>query len=365
MNDYWNLSDGQKRMVLEQAATKVGLPVESVEKDLWVTAVLECVFSLPYADKFVFKCPIKVLHGDESYYSMSKDHIVVPEKTQFKDGEAWVNTLTHEQIHSLGAESRLGRIKPAAFGSREYAREELVAELGSALVCQWYGINKHLKDDSATYLKSWLNSLHESPQFLKTVMLDVKKASSLVIQHFDKVAIEIENEKAQGKSQSAVQTATVSSGSKVEQQEKSETVAAKSAPRTEPVFYASIAYLQNTDDTQLFDRLQEQGDYKRILQEAAEYDIGDAPDLSQTFKSPTQNRGDDLLDENDHYAVVYNNSVGGTYEVFRKLNEQQVQNTLTRYGLPDNATAEVKEVAAKMPEFQEKEQEEQSHGFRR
>ena len=85
--------------------------------------------------------------------------------------------------------------------------------------------------------------------------------------------------------------------------------------------------------------------YKHILQEAAEYDIGDAPDLSQTFKSPVQNRGDDLLDENDHYAVVYNNSVGGTYEVFRKLNEQQVQNTLTRYGLPDNATAEVKNIA--------------------
>lgn len=74
MNDYWNLSDGQKRMVLEHTATKVGLPVESVEKDLWVTAVLECVFSLPYADKFVFKCPIKVLHGDESYYSISNQY---------------------------------------------------------------------------------------------------------------------------------------------------------------------------------------------------------------------------------------------------------------------------------------------------
>ena len=187
----------------------------------------------------------------------------------------------------------------------------------------------------------------------------------MLSQHIEKMAQQIEMEKTQGKSQSAVQTATVSSDSKVEQQEKTETVAAKSAPRTEPVFYASIAYLQNTDDTQLFDRLQEQGDYKRILQEAAEYDFGDAPDLSQTFKSPIQNRGDDLLDENDHYAVVYNNSVGGTYEVFRKLNEQQVQNTLTRYGLPDNATAEVTEVAAKMPEFQEKEQEELSHGFRR
>ena len=187
----------------------------------------------------------------------------------------------------------------------------------------------------------------------------------MLSQHIEKMAQQIEMEKTQGKSQSAVQTATVSSDSKVETQEKSETVTAKSAPRTEPVFYASIAYLQSTDNTQLFDRLQEQGDYKRILQEAAEYDYGDAPDLSQTFKSPTQNRGDDLLDENDHYAVVYNNSVGGTYEVFRKLNESQVQATLTRYGLPDNATSEVKEVAAKMPEFQEKEQEEQSHGFRR
>ena len=363
--------------------------LKEARPELWQKLVDECQIETKNRngkDMFTFEplektvkaqswvCPIKVLHGDESYYSISKDHIVVPEKTQFKDGEAWVNTLTHEQIHSLGAESRLGRIKPAAFGSREYAREELVAELGSALVCQWYGINKHLKDDSATYLKSWLNSLHESPQFLKTVMLDVKKASSLVIQHFDKVAIEIENEKTQGKSQSAAPSVVVvSPGKKAETENQSKpkegTVAAKSAPnvstQNEPVYYASVAYLQSTDNTQLFNRLMEQGDYKRILQEAAEYDFGGAPDLSQTFKSPTQNRGDDLLDENDHYAVVYNNSVGGTYEVFRKLNEQQVQNTLTRYGLPDNATAAVKDVAAKMPEFQEKEQKEQSHGYRR
>ncbi len=248
----------------------------------------------------------------------------------------------------------------------------MVAELGSALVCQNYGITKHLKDDSAAYLKSWLNSLNESPQFLKSVMLDVKKATSILIQQFDKVALEIENEKAQGQKESNVHAvAGVSetiAQTKEKESQKEEIAAAKSAPsasnQKEPVYYASIAYLQSPDDTQLFDRLQEQGGYKRILQEAAEYDNGDAPDLSQTFKSPTQNRGDDLLDENDHYAVVYNNSVGGTYEVFRKLNEQQVQNTLTRYGLPDNATSEVKEVAAKMPEFQEKEQEER-HGMRR
>ena len=310
-------------------------------------------------------CPIKPKHGDEAYFSISKNEIVVPEKAQFKDGESFYSNLFHEMTHSTGHESQLARIKPTSFGSAEYAREELVAELSAALTAQRFGMAKHIKEDSASYLKSWLGSLKEEPQFIKSTLLDVKKASSMLSQHIEKMAQQIEMEKTQGKSQSAVQTATVSSDSKVEQQEKSETVAAKSAPRTEPVFYASIAYLQNTDDTQLFDRLQEQGDYKRILQEAAEYDIGDAPDLSQTFKSPTQNRGDDLLDENDHYAVVYNNSVGGTYEVFRKLNEQQVQNTLTRYGLPDNATPAVKDVAAKMPEFQEKEQEEQSHGFRR
>ena len=89
------------------------------------------------------------------------------------------------------------------------------------------------------------------------------------------------------------------------------------------------------------------------------------PDLSQTNKSPRQNRGDDLLDENDHYAVAHNANVGDTYEAFRKISESQVQKALTRYGLPNNATTDVKEVVAKMPEFQEKELEEQSHGFRR
>ncbi len=394
-DDYKNLSEEERKRynvypklqtyrVFNVAQTNL----KEARPELWQRLADECQIETKNRngkDMFTFEplektvkdqswvCPIKVQHGDESYYSISKDHIVVPEKTQFKDGEAWVNTLTHEQIHSLGAESRLGRIKPAAFGSREYAREELVAELGSALVCQWYGINKHLKDDSATYLKSWLNSLHESPQFLKTVMLDVKKASSQVIQHFDKVALEIENEKAQSKTQSVSQPITavaseVKTQSVEQSQPKEETIAAKSAPSVstskEPTYYASVAYLQSTDNTQLFDRMQEQGDYKRILQEASEYDNGDAPDLSQTFKTSTPSRHDDLLDEDDHYAVVYNPAVGGAYEVFRKISESQVRENLIRYGLPNHATKDVQAVAAKMPEFQNEEQE-QSHGMRR
>lgn len=309
-------------------------------------------------------CPIKPRHGDEAYFSISKNEIVVPEKAQFKDGESFYSNLFHEMTHSTGHESQLARIKPTSFGSAEYAREELVAELSAALTAQRFGMAKHIKEDSASYLKSWLGSLKEEPQFIKSTLLDVKKASSMLSQHIEKMAQQIEQEKAQGETKGETVAQTKERGI-----QNVETSAAKSAPSTsvqkEPVFYASIAYLQSTDGTQLFDRLQEQGDYKRILVEAAEYDMGDAPDLSQTYQSPTQNRGDDLLDENDHYAVVYNASVGGTYEVFRKISEEQVQANLTHYGLPDNATAEVKEVAAKMPEFQEKEQEEQSHGFRR
>ena len=50
-----------------------------------------------------------------------------------------------------------------------------MAELGSALVAQRYGMTKHIKEDSCAYLKGWLDELKESPQFIKTTLLDVKK----------------------------------------------------------------------------------------------------------------------------------------------------------------------------------------------
>ena len=146
---------------------------EMIEKKLWV-------------------CPISLEHQDSAYYSIAKDAIVLPEKSQFINGESFYGTLLHEMTHSTGAEGRLDRIKPAAFGSKEYAREELVAELGSALVASQYGITKTIKEDSAQYLGSWLDVLKESPEFLKTTLFDVKKASSMIAQRIDAVAEKIE-----------------------------------------------------------------------------------------------------------------------------------------------------------------------------
>lgn len=273
-------------------------------------------------------CPIKPTYGDNAYFSICKNEIVVPEKLQFTDGEAFYGTLLHEMSHSTGHESQLDRFKPTSFGSAEYAREELVAELGSALVAQRYGMTKHIKEDSAAYLKSWLESLKESPQFIKTTLLDVKKATSIINQHIDKVSLELEE----------AQTEEVV-------KEADRKVADN---KTVTPYYTSVVYLQSTDDTSVLDSLKDIGDYDRLLQEAKEYDQGNAIDLEHTYKSAVQNRGDDVLADDAHYAVVYNGSVGGTYEVMRKVTEEDVRDSITRYGLPSEASKDVEEVAKSM-----------------
>lgn len=155
------------------------------------------IFSFPVIDAMIannaWVCPIIPENQDRAYYSVSKDHIVVPTKEQFIDGESFYGTLLHEMTHSTGSESRLGRLKACTFGDENYSREELVAELGSALICQQNGIQKHVKGDSAAYLKSWLESLEESPDFIRTVMSDVKKATAVINYRMQDVSQQLEN----------------------------------------------------------------------------------------------------------------------------------------------------------------------------
>ena len=317
--------------------------LKEVRPEFWEK--LEQEYSMPKVEKdeqFAFEpvdrmiadnrwiCPIKPMFGDSAYFSISKNEIVMPEKRQFKDGESFYSNLFHEMGHSTGAEGQLDRIKPATFGSAEYAREELVAELTAALTAQRYGMTKHLKGDSAAYLKSWLDSLKESPQFIKTTLLDVKKATSMLTQHIDKIAMEIDQEKK------AEQTENVGNEEKME--------GSKDAGQ---VYYASVAYLQSTDDTSELDKLKEKGDYQGLLTLAKEYYDGNGMDEEQTYRKPCQNRGDDLLIEDKDFAVVYNGSVGGTYEVFLKHTEQEIRDHITRYGI-GRASEDVKAVAREM-----------------
>ena len=316
--------------------------LKEVRPELWEK--LEQEYSMPKVDRSeAFEpvdrmitdnrwiCPIKPMYGDSAYYSISKNEIVVPEKGQFKDGESFYSNLFHEMGHSTGAENQLDRLKPTTFGSAEYAREELVAELTAALTAQRYGMSKHLKDDTAAYLKAWLDSLKESPQYIKTVLLDVKKASSMLTQRIDQIALEIEEEKK------ATQAVEGTKGLDADAQ----------SAGAEKFFYASVAYLQTSDDTAELDKLKEKGDYEGLLTLAKEYYDGNGMDEEQTYRKPCQNRGDDLLIEDKDFAVVYNGSVGGTYEVFLKHTEQEVRDHITRYGI-GRASEDVKAVARDM-----------------
>lgn len=346
-DDYKMLSDEEKKMYNVYPKMQVfrvfnvqQTNLQEARPELWNKLANGDAIKLDEGDKMSFEpmdvmirdnrwiCPIKPMHQDKAYFSISKNEIVVPEKAQFKDGESYYGTLWHEMTHSTGIEGQLDRIKPAAFGSDEYAREELVAELGSALVAQRYGMSKALKEESCAYLKSWLEQLKESPQFIKTTLLDVKKASSLVTQNIDKIAQELDwkNRIQQDNGQ------------------RSET---RQSTLQEKMFYSSVAYLQSTDDTSRLDEFRNKGDYEGLLRLAQEYYDGNGINEQYTFTSPLQNKGDDLLVEDKDFAVVYNNSVGSSYEVMLKYSEQEIRDHINRYGIR-LASDDIKGVAKEM-----------------
>ena len=216
--DLWKkLEDANSPKKFEQVGEQFSFePVDRMIKDnLWI-------------------CPIKEVKGDNAYFSISRNEIVVPTRQQFINGESFYSNLFHEMGHSTGAENQLNRLKPGqTFGSAEYAREELVAELGAALVAQRYGMTKNIKEDSAAYLKSWLNSLHESPDFLKTTLFDVKRSTGMITQRIDKIALDIEQGIDTAKSESKEEN---KSNSETVEQDKPvlEAIAAKALPKEEP-----------------------------------------------------------------------------------------------------------------------------------
>lgn len=108
--------------------------------------------------------------------------------------------------------------------------------------------------------------------------------------------------------------------------------------------YFSYQFLQSTDDTQEFDKLQGQEKWDELLSLAKELDPGDALSQREVYKDSTHNTGDSLLAENEDYAIVYNNSVGGTYELLRKVSEQDIKNAIDSYGLEPDASQAVMEV---------------------
>ena len=117
--------------------------------------------------------------------------------------------------------------------------------------------------------------------------------------------------------------------------------------KNEEVFYSSVVSIKSGEDLHLFDSMREKGHLNKMLKVAAEYDSGEVISLDTTHKSPLQNSGDEVLRENKNYAVVYNHSAGGTYEIFRKSPQSEILNSIERYGLPETASEDVKSLSGR------------------
>lgn len=100
--------------------------------------------------------------GDSAYYDRSVDHVQVPNLVAFESPERYYSALFHELTHSTGHKSRIDREGIAGihrFGDENYSKEELIAEMGAAMLCGVTGIEQATVGQSASYIASWINAL--------------------------------------------------------------------------------------------------------------------------------------------------------------------------------------------------------------
>ena len=118
-----------------------------------------------------------------AWYRPSTDSVGMPSKSLFSSIEEYYSTLFHELTHSTGHASRVGRegIEDiAAFGSESYSREELIAEMGAAMLCGVTGISPATLSNSASYLQSWIERLRGDSKLLVSAASAAQKAADYI-----------------------------------------------------------------------------------------------------------------------------------------------------------------------------------------
>jgi len=120
--------------------------------------------------------PVLNHEGSRAYYSPSKDIIVVPAFSDFKNARGYYGTVAHELMHWTGGEKRLKRANMNQFGSPEYAYEELIAEIASSMFLAAHGLEPDIQDNHAPYLANWLRVLRDDPTALPRAMKQAQEA---------------------------------------------------------------------------------------------------------------------------------------------------------------------------------------------
>ena len=137
--------------------------------------------------------PVRHVAGDRAYYHMKRDEIVLPERGQFPSANHYYQTALHELGHSTGHAERMNRdtlIKGIdnGFGSPEYAREELRAEISAMMTGERVGVG-HDPARGAAYVEGWIQALEEDPREIRRAAADAQRISDFVLtRHRERVA---------------------------------------------------------------------------------------------------------------------------------------------------------------------------------
>jgi antirestriction protein ArdC len=107
--------------------------------------------------------------GSQAYYLPGSDQVKIAQPGRFESRESYYATLFHELVHSTGHPSRLNRdigLRTSPFGSPDYSKEELVAELGAAFLCAAAGISPPTIEQSAAYIDGWRRKLRDDKRLV-------------------------------------------------------------------------------------------------------------------------------------------------------------------------------------------------------
>ena len=138
------------------------------------------VLQNPEINSIIKKTGATIQHGgNKAYFSPGSDSINLPSPHNFESMPHYYSTAFHELGHWTGGKTRLNRNQSGKFGSKEYAKEELIAELSSAFSCAKVGIKGKLRH--ASYIQSWLKLLREDERALLSASSLASKATDFLM----------------------------------------------------------------------------------------------------------------------------------------------------------------------------------------
>jgi antirestriction protein ArdC len=128
--------------------------------------------------------PPAVERSDKAWYAPGRDVVGMPSLGLFASSEEYYSTFFHELVHSTGHKSRIGREgfeSVQSFGSESYSREELVAEVGAAMLCGVTGIENRTIENSAAYLRSWISRLKSDSRLIIAAASAAQRAADYIL----------------------------------------------------------------------------------------------------------------------------------------------------------------------------------------